>query len=66
MYCKECAYWKPEYEYMGSCISEKFTYTAEWDNTVIPKDGLNYFDAEGYKATLRTGKDFGCIHFKQK
>lgn len=46
----------------GNCASDAFTYTDEQPTPKIPKDGLGYWDYEGYSAGFMTGEDFGCVH----
>ena len=64
--CKTCRHWKRatdkfdmEYhgKHAGQCSSDKFVYDEK-----LPKDGLQYWDYEGYSAGFRTGENFGCIH----
>ena len=49
----------------GECRNDKFVYNdSTLDNGVeTPKDGLMYWDGEGYQAYFNTGEDFGCIHW---
>ena len=68
--CKDCKYWTREFgpireaEYSGWCNCSKFAYTGGGDR--LEKDGLGYWDYEGYAAGLNTGEDFGCIHWRGK
>jgi hypothetical protein len=68
--CQNCVHWESEVdlftqsEDFGECGSEKFVYSAR----VQPGSGsdrLLYWDCEGYMASFRTGRDFGCIHFEE-
>lgn len=62
--CKECKHWQRNDETpMGECLSDKFEYGGTSD---IEKDGLIYWDYEGYHAGFHTGEDFGCIHGEAK
>ena len=71
--CKTCIHWnndKDEWHlsqqghHTGECKSPKFVYKS-YDEK--PDDnGLVYWDAEAYAAGLRTGRNFGCIHHKEK
>lgn len=71
--CKTCKCWKRETddfdkkyhgEWSGDCSSGKFVYDNKEPTT--PKDGLEYWDYEGYSAGFKTGEDFGCIHYAPK
>lgn len=44
----------------GKCASDKFVYD---DEHQPPKDGLRYWDYEGYAAGFEVGDKFGCIHW---
>lgn len=62
--CKHCLHWqKDEAGFMGTCSCEKFV---EQGTGRVERDGMEYWDYEGYSAGFNTGKDFGCIHWKQK
>lgn len=32
----------------------------------VPLDGAGFHDVEGYRATLRTGPGFGCVHHEAR
>lgn len=59
--CKSCRFWKRDKDerraHAGTCSNDKFVY-----DEPLPKDGLLYWDFEGYSAGFSTGEDFGCIH----
>jgi hypothetical protein len=64
--CKNCKYWETSLlnsKGAGDCCNEKFVYTGE---KKTPKDGLGYWDNEGYDAGFETGEDFGCIHWEER
>jgi hypothetical protein len=63
--CKDCKHWErnKDEKYAGRCDSEKFVYS---DGNDCQKDGLQYWDYEGYSAGFETGEDFGCIHWEAK
>jgi len=71
MRCKDCIYWsdldwkttfrEPVDYKIGKCSCPSFV-----ESETPPKDGLEYWDAEGYLAGFHVGEDFGCIHFKKK
>jgi hypothetical protein len=48
---------------IGSCTCDKFIYG---ENEDTPEDGLSYTDSEEYSAQLRTGENFGCIHWEER
>ena len=48
---------------IGSCTCDKFIYG---ENEDTPDNGLSYTDSEEYSAQLRTGENFGCIHWEVK
>ena len=65
--CKDCKFWSrntTSYHpiHCGQCSNEKIIY----DPVAPPKDGLSYYDYEGYMASILTGEDFGCIHWESK
>jgi len=68
MKCKDCEHWSENrlnhYEkdkaVHGDCDNASFTESGSEDRF---KDGLEYWDYEGYSAGFTTGPDFGCIHF---
>lgn len=76
--CKNCKYWKPTPEdfvgirkidyvtvYIGDCNNGKLKYN-DYINNYPPKNNeLIYWDYNGYRAYLKTGPDFGCIHWEQ-
>ena len=74
--CKNCKHWEKSKanEVVGSCRSDKFLDVSEYyswhldklEDAKYNKDGLHYFDKEGYGAgaNILTGADFGCIHFE--
>lgn len=68
--CKDCKFWKRytekfdvEYHgaHVGQCKSTKLTKTDKPE-----KDGLGYWDGEGYSAGIEIGEDFGCVHWSAK
>lgn len=61
--CKDCKYWTRRFDprWAGICDCSKFAYSGGGERK--EKDGLFYWDAEGYSAGFNTGEDFGCIHF---
>lgn len=66
--CKTCKCWTPpevsspwDVSKGGACACPKFVY-----HEPMPRDGLEYYDAEGYAAGFYTGPDFGCIHHEAK
>jgi hypothetical protein len=67
--CKDCKHWtrsSGSYSeiYSGNCDSDKFIEASA--GVKIPKDGLEYWDYEGYSAGFSTGEDFGCIHWENR
>ena len=61
--CKNCKFWKQkEKKTSGECANKKFANGN--DVYKCPKDGLRYWDYEGYECGFETGPNFGCIHFK--
>lgn len=71
--CKNCKYFSPQeddffkerYPFLwGKCNSEKFVYTG--DLATIEKDGMAYWDSEGYAAGFSVAEEFGCIHWEAK
>lgn len=72
--CKSCTFWERygdagDIEYHGAhagmCKCDRFV-DANDTSEKVPKDGLRYWDYEGYSAGFETGEDFGCIHWKGK
>lgn len=72
--CKNCIFWErykeagdieSRGEHAGICNSAKFI-DANDSCEKVPKDGLRYWDYEGYSAGFETGENFGCIHWKGK
>jgi hypothetical protein len=70
--CKHCAYWerysdafniKYHGPHAGECSCDKFTYSD--DDSKVSRDGLQYWDYDGYSAGFETGELFGCVHFKK-
>jgi len=64
MHCKDCKSWyrHPNSDY-GTCNSEKFVEDG-WD---YPIDNSSLiFGTEYELAYLKTGENFGCVHFKSK
>jgi hypothetical protein len=70
--CKNCANfthysdsWDVEYRgaHAGVCRSDKFLYS---DSPQVARDGLRYWDFEGYSAGFEVGEAFGCIHWVAK
>ena len=70
--CSNCSHWTREEEsafpegkkYMGGCESLKFIYTGE--GGTAEKDGVEYWDFDGYSAGFETGESFGCIHWEER
>jgi len=70
--CDTCKHWTPPFldvphaaygfnpEHRGECDSDKFTESGD-----TLRDGLMYWDGEGYAAGFNTGPRFGCIHHKE-
>lgn len=56
-------YYKDNEEMIKTCGSPKMIYLAQGEMQI---DGLGYDDGEGYRALLRVGMDFGCIHHTPK
>ncbi len=56
----------------GKCSSPYMVFNDIWNKDypghkyLNPCDCLVYWDADDYKASFATGKDFGCIHHKVK
>lgn len=46
---------------VGECGSKKIVYEKH-----CPEDGLSYWDGGHGSAVLKTGGNFGCIHWEQK
>lgn len=66
--CKSCKYFNEKssgtsYVSYGDCDSDKLRYGEPNKNET---DNLLFEDYECYGASLYVGKDFGCIHWKQK
>lgn len=78
--CENCKYWQKDtdkkYKNFGLCKCDKFIYLDELEkynyetNELEKKNRDNYHviygDYEGYMATLRVHKEFGCIDYKEK
>ena len=73
--CGTCKHWTlvtNEYEhipdFVGECGSEKFVdCSCDYPMEIgTPHDGVGYSDKDSYSAMLRTGKDFGCIHWEAR
>lgn len=73
--CKTCKYWirySDPYDaldygqHAGTCNNGGFVYEGIGSNVKTPKDGVLYWDYEGYMAEFSTGEDFGCVHWKQR
>ena len=66
--CKDCKYIVKEEVRKGkqlySCGCEKIKYNYDFEE--MKDDELFYTDSETYQAYMRVGKEFGCIHFKEK
>lgn len=60
--CSNCVFWKRGKGRQGKCSCPKFVYAGYKPR--IPRDGLGYWDHEGYAASFSTGEAFGCIHFE--
>lgn len=67
--CRTCEHWRRHRdaldvvnhgEHAGLCGSSKFAYGC---SSQTPRDGLQYWDYEGYSAGFETGEDFGCVHW---
>lgn len=70
--CGNCEFWlryteqfevKHHGQHAGICESDQFVYN---NMGSTPKDGLRYWDYEGYDAGFDTGENFGCVHFKER
>ena len=70
--CGTCKHWwrytdgfdvKYHGDRTGVCISDKFRYCAA---PPTPRDGLRYWDHEGFSAGFDTGEDFGCVHWSRR
>lgn len=68
--CATCKHWRRYTEevdvnyhgkHAGVCNSNSFVYD---DGPQTPKDGLKYWDYEGYSAGFNTGEEFGCVHWE--
>lgn len=68
--CGTCQHWQryiDEFDvirygaHVGKCKSDHFVYGQE-----TPKNGLRYWDYEGYVAGFETGESFGCVHWVAK
>ena len=79
--CKNCKYWKQDTDVkynknFGWCNCEKFAYSEELErynyetNKIETEDydkyHVIYGDYEGYMATLKVHKEFGCIDFEER
>ena len=65
--CENCKHWEKftdlrYYGPFGNCRSPKMVYYER----NMPSGALAYWDYEGYKEGIYTGKDFGCIHWEKK
>ena len=66
--CKTCVFWikfpdqneKLEVNH-GTCECPKFI-DRSCGGIKVANDELAYRDCEGYKASLSTGENFGCVH----
>lgn len=68
-YCKNCKFWEEDktfYENFGDCFCDKFAYEADIKKAEEDNYHLLYSDYEGYMATLKVHKDFGCIDFEER
>lgn len=77
MKCQHCKWWKRDIGWdfvnrkriedptivMGDCSCDKLKYA---DSDHVIQDGLIYWDVECYSAGMKTGQDFGCVHFESK
>lgn len=70
--CETCKLWKRGTDYdvnRGTCSCLKFIDISEiCDDDDLDgerTDTLCLWDAEQYKASFDTGKDFGCIHHSE-
>jgi hypothetical protein len=61
MFCKNCKYWDKKNK--GICVMEGFADISLDSSAfeVVFQAG----DDQGLEMALRTGPDFGCIHFKR-
>jgi len=58
--CKECKY------YDDTDCSNGYFIDCSGSTTKIEGSFLFYRDYEGYRADLKVGEDFGCIHWEEK
>ena len=67
--CKNCKFWSEDksfYKNFGDCLCDKFAYEDDINKKDQDKYHLLYGDYDGYMATLKVNKDFGCIDFEEK
>jgi len=63
----EYSHFEVSKEHFGDCLNNKLAYREEIDTDEdIPNDFLIYWDGEGYSAGMKTGADFGCIHYEAR
>lgn len=72
MKCKNCIHWEREKESykdkrFGDCNHDKFVDVSNGrDIENYENDSVLFSDYDSYAANLKTGENFGCIHFKNK
>lgn len=66
--CKNCAFFRYDHftKNEHECSNPHFKYTGDFNTEEPDSDDLSYSDYEGYSASFNVGKNFGCIHWKQK
>jgi hypothetical protein len=66
--CQGCSFWEPTQAGYGACHNSHFIQGRQacargWDE----KNNLTYWSArQDETIVLRTGEDFGCVHFEKK
>jgi len=71
--CKHCKFWDlyentadyPSSRCQGECSCDSFIEHISI-GVENPADSLVYWDFEGYLAGFSTGREFGCIHWREK
>jgi len=71
--CKTCFYWHQlESDYYlsggvgyGDCVCGKLIYK-DGSCPLYATDQLIYWDYEGYDASIATGPEYGCVHWRKK
>ena len=62
--CKNCKYWGEPFD--GMCDwSESFPPSDESESHAFDIE-VTALDDQGLEVNIKTGPEFGCIHFKQK